>query len=66
MADKSNTLQPAVRLSVEARRQIAHDIEVAMQEGESMVDQATLAALDLWSPDGWTVNLKAVPRATET
>jgi len=45
-------------LSVEARRQIASDIEFAMKEGQSLVDQSTLEALDLYSPDGWTVNLK--------
>lgn len=63
MADKQSTPPAAVRLSVEARRQIAHDIEFALEEGESIVDQSTLEALDLYSPDGWTVSLKAVPRA---
>lgn len=59
MADRSSTPPAAARLSVEARRQIASDIEFAMSEGHSSVDQSTLAALDLYSPDGWTVSLKA-------
>ncbi len=45
-------------LSVEARRQIANDIEVARNETHSQVDDATLEALGLYSPDGWSVRLK--------
>lgn len=47
-----------VELTVEQRRQIANDIEVARDEGLTNVDDATLDALGLWSPDGWAVNLK--------
>jgi len=46
-------------LSIEARRQIANDIEAARAASQSLVDDTTLEALGLYSPDGWSIALKS-------
>lgn len=44
-------------LTPEQREQIAHDLEVALDEGMAEVDAETLAAIGLVLRGGWRIDL---------